>query len=365
MKHWRRAIYAMQSIDGFAGGLIGIFIPIYFLNLGFSVKDIFLFFIVNNLAVLFFFFLAASFAKKFGIFKTLFAHWTFKIIELFLVYSVGQSYPIFYAVSVASALDIAFYWFGLHVIFAKSADKEKMGAHVSNLIALPAMIGLIAPLTGGLIAALLGFKVLIIIASLVYLVSLIPLLFIENVPVDVRISYSGVLRLFRGYKKYFKAEIFLNLIGEIEGYMLPIFMYLAFKDVLSVAALAAYLGLGAAIFTMFIGRISDKVDKKKILRIGAVIASLLWVCRYFADSQIQFFVLSVLVGFFGVLISVPFNSILYKNAKESHVEDFIIFREIPVSIGRVAIYSIGLLLVSNIKLSFLVAAVSYLYLLIF
>ena len=47
LHEWRFSIYAMHSIDGIAGGLIGIFIPIYFLTLGYSVSQIFVFFILR------------------------------------------------------------------------------------------------------------------------------------------------------------------------------------------------------------------------------------------------------------------------------------------------------------------------------
>ncbi|NTU99398.1 MFS transporter, partial [Candidatus Falkowbacteria bacterium] len=123
---------------------------------------------------------------------------------------------------------------------------------------------------------------------------------------------------------------------------------------------ATYLGLGSALFTMIVGKFSDKADSKKLLRAGAFAMILVWLGRFVAPTQGVFYTLSVLAGFCGVLISIPFQSMIYRNAQESHVEDFIIFREIPISLGRLVLYGLALLLFIDIKLSFLAAAFTYL-----
>jgi MFS family permease len=179
----------------------------------------------------------------------------------------------------------------------------------------------------------------------------------------VKISWREIWYFFKKYKKYVGLEIFLGIIGEIENYILPIFLFLTFNNVLSIGFLASLLAAGSALFTLLIGRIIDKVDKNKFLRIGVMVMLIVFIGRYFAITQIQFYILSVCAGFFGVLISLPFNSIVYQNARQNKVENFIVFREIPIAFGRLLIYSCALLLISKIKLTFLLAALSYLLIL--
>jgi DHA1 family multidrug resistance protein-like MFS transporter len=365
MKKFRQAIYAMQSIDGIAGSLIGIFIPIYFLTLGFTITDIFYFFIANNLAILAFFFAAGWFAKKFGLVQAIFFRLIFKFGMLGALCYLGNSTFLFYLISIFSAIDIAFYWFSLHVIFAKSTDHDAMGEHVGNLSAIPSLAKLPVPIIGAGISALFGFKILFFISGIIFFLSAIPLLFVGSIPVDIKISFSRIMEFTRRFKKYFCSETIISIVGEVEGYILPIFLFLTFNNILSIGALAAFLGLGSAIFMFFVGKFSDKFDKKKILRVGALAMILVWLGRYFATTEIEFYIWSVLAGFFGVLINIPFTSIIYKNAKESHVEDFIIFREIPISLGRALVYAFGVLLVSKVKMTFLLSALSYVYLLFF
>ena len=56
---------------------------------------------------------------------------------------------------------------------------------------------------------------------------------------------------------------------------------------------------------------------------------------------------------------------LVNNAKNNNVEDFVIFREIPISFGRVMLYSIGLLFVTQIKAVFLLALLPFAFFLFY
>lgn len=365
MKSWRQAIYAMQSIDSLATGLAGIFVPIYFLTLGYSLPQIFYWFILQNLVTLVLFFVVPFFVQRFGFVKTMFLRLAFLLTSLALLYNLRDLPWGFYPVSILTGAQIAFYWFSVHVIFAKSTDDKALGEQVGNFFALPMLVGLFVPLLGAGITTLFGFKVLFVVSGVTYLASVLPLLFVGKIKVEARINLPTIISYCRRYKKYFGAEVLLNAIGEIEGWLLPIFIYLTFKNIMSIGIVSAFAGLGAVLFTLLVGKFSDKIDKKKILRVGALAMLFIWLARFVAESQIQFYVLSILAGFFIVMITVPFTSIIYRNAKDSHVEDFVIFREIPVAIGRVLLYCFALLVVAQIKWTFLVAAGSYLLMLLF
>lgn len=163
---------------------------------------------------------------------------------------------------------------------------------------------------------------------------------------------------------FFVVGWFAKNFGLVKTLLLRL-LFLSFHNILSIGFLAAFLGLGSAVFTLLVGKHSDRVGRKKILRAGAIAMMIIWIGRYFAMSQISFYALSILAGFLGALISVPFNSIFYVKAKNNHIEDFVIFREIPISLGRVFLYSAGLLLASQVKIIFLFALIPYLFLLFF
>lgn len=364
-KDWRYAVYAMQSFDSIAGGLIGVFMVIYFLTLGYSVAQIFIFFIINNSAILILFYLAGLFAKRFGIAKTLLARLIFLFLYLILIYNLDKFPEFFYAISVLSAADIAFYWFTLHVLFAKNSKKELMGDHVSKLFAIPKLIKLFVPLLGATITYYFGFKALFVFAGIIFAIPVIPFMLIEKIPVEVNINFERILDYVRRYKKYFFVELFLSISDDIEYYILPIVIFLTFRNIFSIGILSTFLSLGSAIFMMIVGKYSDKVEKHKLMRIGGIAMMIIWLGFYFVTSQAAYFVLSFFSGFLGALISIPFRSIFYINAKDNHVEDFVIFREIPLSIGRVLLYGIGLFLLGQAKIIFLFSLLPFLFLMFF
>ena len=78
-----------------------------------------------------------------------------------------------------------------------------------------------------------------------------------------------------------------------------------------------------------------------------------------ASKEIHIYIFSILVGFFTVLIMIPFTSLTYTTAKKEGIDEFIIFREIPVAIGRTFILALGLLLTTKIEFIFLVSGLSY------
>ena len=364
-KDWRYAVYAMQSFDSIAGGLIGVFMVIYFLTLGYSVAQIFIFFIINNIAILILFFVVGVFAKHFGLAKTLLIRLVFLFFSLFLIYNLDKFPEYFYVISVLSAAEVAFKMFPVHVMFAKNAKKELMGDHVGKLFAIPKLIKLFVPMLGATITYYFGFKALFVFAGMIYAIPVIPLLFVEKIPVEVNINLERILDYIRRYKKYFFAELFLSISGELEYYIMPMFIFLTFKNIFSIGILTTFLSLGSAIFMMIVGKYSDKVGKRKFMRIGAIVMMIIWLGFYFATSQESYFILSFFSGFLGALILIPFSSIFYINAKDNHVEDFVIFREIPLSIGRVLLYGIGLFLVGHIKIIFLFSLLPFLFLMFF
>ncbi len=68
-----RPIYIMYSLQGFALSLIGIFIPIYFLTLGYSVSQVLVFYILHYVCLVAFAFAAIYPAKFVGPQRTFFS----------------------------------------------------------------------------------------------------------------------------------------------------------------------------------------------------------------------------------------------------------------------------------------------------
>ncbi|MFH0891537.1 MAG: hypothetical protein V1867_02025 [Candidatus Falkowbacteria bacterium] len=389
-----KPIYTMHSIEGFAMSLIGIFIPIYLLTLGYAISDLFVFFMIHYALLPVFGFLAIRIAGRIGLQKTIMTRFPFLFAYLILLFMLKTKDIPLGLIAVFMSLNSALYWIPLHILFARNTDKKEAGSATGKLFALPQIASLAGPLLGGFIAATFGFKALIGTVCAFLLLSILPLLIggprkshfgfigrmlalpqlggaahaahhalVEALPhkPDFRFEFSRGWELLKKHPKYFFAEIFDNIGEETEAIIWPIFVYLNLLNVAAVGFLGTFLSLGSILITILAGRLTDKHGWKKIMRVGAVFLALLWTARYFAESEAVFYALSILAGMFTVLFLLPYTSRVYSLADKKSIDEFFVFREIPVAIGRIALLAAALLFVDNLNALFPIAGAAYLY----
>ncbi len=354
-------VYIMNSIYGLAGSFIGIFVPIYFLSRKISVGNVFLFYLVYTLGVFIFFFLANEIVQSIGLRKTVLVGYPILFLYYFLVYTIDKYSTPIYVIALVNALQAALYWFPLHIWITNISTKEKMGDGLGKFFAFPKTLKIFAPIIGGFIAVYLGFRELFIFSGIVYVISAIPLLFLPEFPYKERLDFGKFKELARGYKKYFLADTIENLREDAEGIIWPIFVYLSFRNILSIGYIGTLGSIGSALFIFLVGKYSDKADRQKMMAGGAIIIAALWFTRFFITSQIAAYATTLAVGFFEALILIPLNSVVYKTAKTEGGAQFILFREFAIVIGRSALYLIALLFVFNIKYIFILPALAGLY----
>ncbi len=351
----------MNSIYGLAGSFIGIFVPIYFLSRNISVGNVFLFYLVYSLGVLVFFFLANEIVQLIGLRKTSLVGYPILFLYYFLVYTINKYATPIYIIALISALQTSLYWFPLHIWITNISTKEKMGDGLGKFFAFPKALQIFAPAVGGFVAVFFGFKDLFILAGVVYFISIIPLLFLPEFPYRSRLNLGKIVDLIKGYSKYFWADTIENLREDAEGIVWPIFVYLSFKSVLSIGYIGTLGSIGSALFIFFVGKYSDKSDRKKMMAGGAIIIAAIWFTRFFVTSPIVSYATTLAVGFFEALILIPLNSVVYNTAKVEGGAQFILFREFAVVAGRIFLYTIALLLIYNIRYVFILPALVGLY----
>ncbi|MCX6796701.1 MAG: MFS transporter [Candidatus Falkowbacteria bacterium] len=363
-----RAIYIMNSIQGFGFSLIGIFLPIYFLTLGYSLTQVFIFFIIQYLVVVLASFAAVYFANHFGLEKTIFFRFPFLFLFLILLLLLEKTSVPLALIALIGGIQTSLYFTPLHILFANNVEIGKMGESLGKYFALSKLSGIIGPIIGGVIAYFFGFKLLFFLAIIIFLLSVGPYLNVKQTKTKFSLRIFDVIKLYKKYPKYFWAEVIDNIGEEADGIIWPIFIFLFVGSVVSVGAVGTLVGLGSFIFTFFIGQSTDKYNKKNILKWSAIFFTLIWLFRFFINNEFLFYVSTLLAGFTMTMFIIPFTALIYNTAKENNknkVEEFIVFREIPVAIGRIIIFSLALLFVSNIKLLFPIAGLSYLYFLFF
>ena len=257
-------------------------------------------------------------------------------------------------IAVVNAIAVAFYWYPLHLFFVTQAQKKEMGESVGKLYALPKLITIASPLIGAFIAIRGGFPLLFAITIALYLIVSISLLYLPDSRPAIQFQFGKFFALARRYPRYILAEIGENIREEIGSTMLPIVIFLIFSSILSVGFVGVLTKIGGALFILLIGHYADRLKRTNILRIGAIITMAIWVTFFFARGEVSFYVLTLFVGFFGALLLIPFNALVYDYAQENKAPaEFIVFREVPVTLARVFVYGTGLLFVNSLHYLFL------------
>ena len=361
MKENINKVYFFHSIKSFAGSLIGVFIPIYFLQLGFSLTNIFIFWLIRGIFIFVFCLLVAYLLNKFGSKKIIIVSIFLQFILIYLLYYLKlYSIPLS-VIALLSAIQAATYWLPINTLFSTHSDQENMGKTTGKFFAWPKIASLPIPIISAIVITFFGFNYLFVISGILYLFSLYPLFLLPELKVDFSFNFEKYINLFKKYKSYFGAEFLENIREEVEQIILPIVVFITFKNVISVGAINTLVTVGGILFTLFIGKLSDKKDKHKLMKIGSLVMVILWLIRMIYPQALVFYVCSIVVGFVEALVLIPFSSIIYTNAKKEDTLEFLLFREFSIFLARIFVYTVAIFLTGNIIYSFIMPIISLIF----
>jgi MFS family permease len=364
IKNELQEVYLNLVIQSFALSLITIFVPIYLIKLGYSLESVLLFVMVELGTLSFFSPFAALFAKKAG-FKHMILYRTPLLIAYFAgLYAIPSINIPIYAIAFAGGVGSSIYWTSLHSLFAAHSDKIHRASQSSKLISMPGIAALIGPSLGGIIAVAFGFNVLISVAVFFLVISVVPLFFTDDM--KPHIEHFSLGNIFsRKYLKFLLAFAAQGAKHIVWAIIWPVFIYFALKEITSVGYVATVAAAGTIIFTLIIGKISDRVDKRSVLRKGAFLASLAFFLMMFATSKMHIFAVSFFAGMSLVMIDVPFRAIFYDKANEENIAEVVVMREVGLGIGRLGIILILLAVLNKFAVGFSIGGIASLFFIMF
>ena len=117
-------------------------------------------------------------------------------------------------------------------------------------------------------------------------------------------------------RELFWGEVLDNFGEEMDGVIWPIFIFLLLENTISVGAVGSLISIGALVFTYLIGKASDKIDKGSLIRLSAILFTLLWLGRYFFDNQAVYMVSNLLAGFLMMMFFVTYGLMISNFFKE-------------------------------------------------
>lgn len=359
-----------EIIRNIAIGMVGIFLPIFFFQ-KFS-KNIFwviVFFWLSYLLYLFFVPIGAKIMSRIGLKKSMVIG---RIIVLFFYLSLilfqNNLILLFIFAQIFLLAFRIFYWVPYHTDFAKFTDGKMRGREVAFLRAVVYIASIISPFLAGLILSFYSFNVLFAIAIFVFASSIIPLSWLSETKEKFSFSYFQTFRVL--FKKYNRRMLIAyasdgaqNFVGTV---IWPVFIFqLLGHNYEVVGGISALIVLITIFLQLFVGGLTDKIRKKRVLKWGSILYSLGWILKGFVTTAFNIFLASVFQNFSALLLRTPFDALFYEKAADrgSYVDEYTVLREISLNIGRIFTGLILLLLIYflGIRISFLLAGLASLF----
>lgn len=331
-------MYLFIFISSLAFSMIGIFIPLYLLiELQYSFVNILLFFIMYFFIFGIFSPFSAKLGSRLGFKHTILLSIPLLIVFYGLLYALKAHHSLFYLTAIVFGISRSLYWISFHSNFTKFSDRKHRGEEIGVWYAATTLIGVIGPLIGAFILTFIGFNWLFLVVSILSFASVVPLFYSK----EVYGKYEFRLKDLRESGRDIVAFIALGTKYIANGIFWPIFIFLMLSSYLKLGSIISVAALFTAFFSWFIGRFSDISGKSKMLKSGSIFESVVWFVKIFARTFWQFLGLSVLGMMSITMVDIPFMAKVYNKAQKK-VTEYIVFREVYLTIGRILMLSIML-----------------------
>jgi len=361
-------LYIAHTIRGFVSSLIGFFIPIYFLTIGFPLSTVLWFFAVNYYFTILFSILSGAIGNKVGL-----KHTMMFSLPLFLAYLLGimtlknnHSLILLFSLAIFGAFISSLYWVPLYSLFARLSSKKDSASQVSMLFSLRSLASIIAPLLGGLISLYFGFEALFLIAILILIIPIVILLNSKDIHPHLSFSLKDLTVFFKKHTKLF-IIIMLDSFGTFsEEILWPLFVFLILLDTVSVGIVGSLIGVGTIIFAILAGKIVGDHKYSLVIKISAFMLATSWIFKTFVNDKMYIYFVSTIAAMFAIMFSIPLANDIYKTARsDKNLDEFIIFKQILSYFSRLLAVLVAILIVSKLNLSFLITGLSYLLISLF
>lgn len=341
--------------------LISIFIPIFLLSSGFSLEMVIVFFFFFYVIDVPINFLARACTIRFGARFSIIVATIFTILFFITLGQLSSTDPIIYlgALAVFAAIYDAFYWVSHLFLFIEIEQEEKETKIGTGFLYAVREFGtLLGPLIGALFLIFISKDALIVVSVLMFMISIVPLFRLNHLDdKPKKIQPINVKKLEPSHKFIFINHMIWTLHRIAESTIWPIFIFIVFETIQSVAAISIIASVTSIIFSYFSGRFSKKISHKLII-FGAFIILFTWISRMFFDAPLFYYVSVVVVGFVTLFISLPLDSKIFTIGVQTNPLNISTLRNTASMLAGSVFFGILLLFVGVFKISFIIATLA-------
>lgn len=330
-----KELYGVMAMLNFAFTAIVLYEPIYLFTLGYPLWQIMLYY-AGIYGIYFFLMpLGGKFIKCKGFEHGIMLASLFQVANLMALILIPVHGLFLIAAIVALALQKTFFWPGYHADFAYFGQSGERGREVGTIVAIESIMSIAGPLVGGIITTLFGFAALFGFICVVIMLSNVPFFLSKETFTPTTLSYAESYRYLvsKGQQRYFWGYVGF---GEelIVVTVWPIFLFMTFGTTLSTGAAVALSTLITVIIVLYVGRFTDRNDRKFVERIGAAFIALSWWMRLLARGAGSVIMLDLFSRISKQIFIIPISAGIYEYAAHSSVVKNVIFVEMSLTVGK-------------------------------
>lgn len=351
----------------FARALIVVFIPILLLQLDYTIGEVMLYYFIYCVFDVPLNFLGRWMTRKLGARLVITLGTLATIIFFGFLFALGSDqWWILVVLAFLAAVYDVLYWVAHIYFFMESSKKRENASKDTSLMSIARRLGgLLAPAFGAFVLIFFTKDVLIVLSVIILALSIIPLLMAKGVPDKPKTTQLSAKEFFASrssIRDYVTMSLY-GVHGSAEAVIWPIFIYLAFTSIESVAAIPIIVSVTAILFTYFAGKI-HKRDRTKSLIVGGLFIAIAWILRLVIDVPAYYFISVFLVGLFSVFIIIPLDSNIYERGEKRDPLTASMYRNFFSMFSKAVLFGVLALLINVFNVSFIIAAASMLILVV-
>ncbi|MDH4329952.1 MAG: MFS transporter [Candidatus Moranbacteria bacterium] len=345
----------------FATSMVSIFVPIFLLQIGYGIGEVMIYYFLFNLFDTPLNFFARYLTRKIG------AKWVVVWGSAFAVaFFVGLfalsagNWPLLVLIALFAALYDTFYWVAHLYLFMKcSKNDEDVSKDAGTLRMVRRVAGMVAPALGAVVLISWGREALLLASALILAVSIVPLVKIKEIddkPKRKQKSYKEFFSTWDVTRDYV-ASIFITFHNTTESILWPIFIYLLFVTVESVAVLPIIVSV-TAVFFIYIASKTKKEKRNTIMAMASMAIAVVWISRLFVDNSYFYYISVFLIGFFTIFVALPLDSNIFEKGEKVDTLSASMYMNTSHMFANAILFGVLAVLVNVFHTSFILAALS-------
>ncbi len=329
-----------DSFRMLALSMISLFVPIFLLDYGFSIKEVALMELILFLGCILGHELVLANISRLGVKSVMIASYFFNVflyLSLFyidyLVSNFGNIVFLFF-IAVLDVFAMALYWTAHHAYFLGVTGVKNEGKKLGILLAVPGLISVAGPFIGGVLITTISFHGVFLVSTVLLMIAAYVLFFTNDVSVEINLSSKDIWD-FGHFKKNF-IFVIQGASYVATGLVWPLLLFFMSVKLISMGIIYFISGTVYSLVSYLGGRMSDTKNSKKISRISSVGHGFSLIFRALSSTIFSMTAFQTMGGFFGGLLHVSLDSGFYKHS-HGKMGSAIMNRELYMYMGRIGI----------------------------